>query len=77
MEQIYLMPGQERCEQVQDASGVPKVSYSYRSLKGALPQLRRERKKASAGKRQTPLRFTGGINSRKRYPARNTFHSAR
>ena len=35
MEQIYLMPGQERCEQVQDASGVPKVSYSYRSLKGA------------------------------------------
>lgn len=35
MEQIYLMPGQEHCEQVQDASGVPKVSYSYRSLKGA------------------------------------------
>ena len=35
MEQVYLMPGQERCEQVKDANGVPRVSYSYCSLKGA------------------------------------------
>ena len=32
MEQCYLMPGQERCEKIKDANGVPKVSYSYRSL---------------------------------------------
>ena len=35
MEQCYLMPGQERCEKIKDANGVPKVSYSYRSLQGA------------------------------------------
>ena len=28
MEQCYLMPGQERCEKIKDANGVPKVSYS-------------------------------------------------
>ena len=35
MEQCYLMPGQERCEKIKDANGVPKVSYSYRSLQEA------------------------------------------
>ena len=29
MEQLFLMPGQERCEQFKDANGVPKVRYSY------------------------------------------------
>ena len=37
MEQCYLMPGQERCEKIKDANGVPKVSYSYRSLQGQNP----------------------------------------
>lgn len=34
MEQSYLMPGQERWESFRDANGVPKVRYSYCSLKG-------------------------------------------
>ena len=29
MEQLYLMPGQERCEKFRDPNGVPKVRYSY------------------------------------------------
>ena len=36
MEQSYLMPGQERWESFRDANGVPKVCYSYCSLKGRL-----------------------------------------
>ena len=36
MEQLYLMPGQERCEKFRDGNGVPKVRYSYCSLHGAL-----------------------------------------
>ena len=36
MEQSYLMPGQERWESFRDANGVPKVRYSYCSLKGQL-----------------------------------------
>ncbi len=36
MEQLYLMPGQERCEKFRDPNGVPKVRYSYCSLHGAL-----------------------------------------
>lgn len=36
MEQCYLMPGQERCEKIKDANGVPKISYSYRSLQGGV-----------------------------------------
>ena len=36
MEQSYLMPGQERWESFWDANGVPKVRYSYCSLKGRL-----------------------------------------
>ena len=36
MEQLYLMPGQERCERFKDTNGVPKVRYSYCSLHGAL-----------------------------------------
>ena len=36
MEQSYLMPGQERWESFRDAHGVPKVRYSYCSLKGQL-----------------------------------------
>lgn len=36
MEQSYLMPGQERWESFRDANGVPKVRYSYCSLKGRL-----------------------------------------
>lgn len=34
MEQCYLMPGQERCEKIKDANGVPKVSYSYARCRG-------------------------------------------
>lgn len=36
MEQLYLMPGQERCEKFRDGNGVPKVRYPYCSLHGAL-----------------------------------------
>ena len=36
MEQSYLMPGQERWESFRDANWVPKVRYSYCSLKGRL-----------------------------------------
>ena len=29
MEQLFLMPGQERCERFKDANGAPRVHYSY------------------------------------------------
>ena len=32
MEQLYLMPGEERYTKFQDENGVPKVRYSYSSL---------------------------------------------
>ena len=33
MEQLYLMPGQERCEKFRDGNGVPKaVSYTHLTL---------------------------------------------
>lgn len=35
MEQLFLMPGQERCERFKDASGAPRVHYSYCSMRGA------------------------------------------
>lgn len=35
MEQLFLMPGQERCERFKDANGVPRVHYSYCSMRGA------------------------------------------
>ena len=28
MEQLFLMPGQERCERFKDANGAPRVHYS-------------------------------------------------
>ena len=30
MEQLFLMPGEERCERFKDGNGVPKVHYSMR-----------------------------------------------
>ena len=35
MEQLFLMPGEERCERFKDGNGIPKVHYSYRSMHGA------------------------------------------
>ena len=35
MEQLFLMPGEERCERFKDGNGVPKVHYSYCSMRGA------------------------------------------
>lgn len=35
MEQLFLMPGQERCERFKDANGTPRVHYSYCSMRGA------------------------------------------
>ena len=35
MEQLFLMPGQERCERFKDANGAPRVHYSYCSMRGA------------------------------------------
>ena len=35
MEQLFLMPGEERYEHFKDGNGVPKVHYSYRSMRGA------------------------------------------
>lgn len=32
MEQLFLMPGEERCERFKDGNGIPRVHYSYRSL---------------------------------------------
>lgn len=36
MEQLYLMPGEERYTKFQDENGVPKVRYTYCSLHGKL-----------------------------------------
>mgnify|MGYP004636168997 CR=1 FL=1 len=36
MEQLYLMPGEERCTKFQDENGVPKICYTYCSLHGKL-----------------------------------------
>ena len=36
MEQLYLMPGEERYTKFQDENGVPKVWYTYCSLHGRL-----------------------------------------
>ena len=36
MEQLYLMPGEERYTKFQDENGVPKVRYTYCSLHGRL-----------------------------------------
>ena len=35
MEQLFLMPGEERCERFKDGNGIPRVHYSYRSMLGA------------------------------------------
>ena len=35
MEQLFLMPGEERYERFKDGNGVPKVHYSYCSMRGA------------------------------------------
>ena len=40
MEQLFLMPGEERYERFKDGNGVPKVHYSYRSMRGAFFRLR-------------------------------------
>ena len=34
MEQLYLLPGEERYTKFQDENGVPKVRYTYCSLHG-------------------------------------------
>jgi len=36
MEQLYLMPGEERYTKFQDENGVPKIRYTYCSLHGKL-----------------------------------------
>ena len=33
---IYLLPGEERCVDFRDANGVPKVHYTYCSIRGRL-----------------------------------------
>ena len=43
MEQLYLMPGDERYTKFQDENGVPKVRYTYCSLHGKLFNLPNER----------------------------------
>ena len=35
MEQLFLMPGEERYERFKDGNGIPRVHYSYRSMHGA------------------------------------------
>lgn len=40
MEQLFLMPGEERCERFKDGNGIPRVHYSYRSMHGAFLRLR-------------------------------------
>ena len=35
MKQLFLMPGEERCERFKDGNGIPRVHYSYRSMHGA------------------------------------------
>ena len=35
MEQLFLMPGEERCERFKDGNGIPRVHYSYLSMHGA------------------------------------------
>lgn len=37
MEQLYLMPGEERYTKFQDENGVPKIHYTYCSLHGKKP----------------------------------------
>lgn len=39
MEQLFLMPGEERYERFKDGNGVSKVHYSYRSMRGAFFRL--------------------------------------
>lgn len=34
MDTIYLLPGEERCVDFRDANGVPKVHYTYCSIRG-------------------------------------------
>ena len=36
MDTIYLLPGEERCVDFRDANGVPKVHYTYCSIRGKL-----------------------------------------
>ena len=36
MDTIYLLPGEERCVNFRDANGVPKVHYTYCSIRGKL-----------------------------------------
>lgn len=36
MDTIYLLPGEERCVDFRDANGVPKVHYTYCSIRGRL-----------------------------------------
>ena len=39
MDTIYLLPGEERCVDFRDANGVPKVHYTYCSIRGKTFQL--------------------------------------
>ncbi len=36
MDTIYLLPSEERCIDFRDANGVPKVHYTYCSIRGKL-----------------------------------------
>ena len=36
MDTTYLLPGEERCVDFRDANGVPKVHYTYCSIRGKL-----------------------------------------
>lgn len=40
MKQLFLMPGEERYERFKDGNGVPKVHYSYCSMRWASSRLR-------------------------------------
>ena len=40
MEQLYLMPGEERYTKFRDENGVPKIRYTYCSLHFADPAIR-------------------------------------
>lgn len=49
MEQLYLMPGDERYTKFQDENGVPKIRYTYCSLHGKLFNCTCERKMKPSG----------------------------
>ena len=41
MEQLYLMPGQERCEKFRDGNGVPKVGALFHCVSRSVEEAQR------------------------------------